>query len=255
MPDLIDKFFQEDLTDAERTILGEQLSTSDEAARKFGEKAEEAYQAFGLPEPHWNGPDELNRHHPSGSMTWVWLGLLTVLLFGVLVWRFMISLKSEETPLTTPQENTSLSTTPEIANSPSAQKKKSIHTSNRALPANQANGPNTLPPTQVITTAPASLPPYLPRFTPVNVDRNPNHAFSTLSISLRLVTPRTVSVQVLNADGVAILPLFNGTLPAGDWAFEWNGLLKDGRLAPPGRYRILVQSGSWSQAKDVLIQK
>ena len=96
---------------------------------------------------------------------------------------------------------------------------------------------------------------YSPQGTPVNVDQNPAHPFSSLSVSLRLVTGRTLSVEVLNAAGNEILPLFKGTLPEGNWAFEWNGLLPNGLLAPPGRYRIQVQSGSYSQTKDVLIQK
>jgi hypothetical protein len=253
MADLIDKFFKEDLTEAERTALGKQLSISDEAAQRFGEKAEEAYRALGLPEPQWTGPDILR--HPSrlDSTIWIWVGLIMVTLLGGLGWWF-VALKNQESLQPLAQTGSALSTTPLPAKPAKVQKKNPVASTSQTMPTNQAIASKAQPAKQAVASVPATLS-LAPKFTPVNVDQNPNFTFSTLSISLRLTTPRSLSVQVLNAKGAVLLPLFSGTLPTGNWAFQWNGLLSDGRLAPPGRYRIKVQSGSWSQTKDILIQK
>jgi hypothetical protein len=155
-----------------------------------------------------------------------------------------------------------------ISNNSSQQKKNPIPALNspltvaQAVPQNQGKAETTqetspLPTTQAITPkalAPA-LPPLIPKFTPVNVDKNPNQPFSSLAVQLHLSSSRALTVRVLDGQGNELVLLFNGTLPVGTWAFEWNGLLTDGRLAPPGMYKIEVRAGSWVQTKDVLIQK
>jgi hypothetical protein len=56
MADVVDKFFREDLTEAEEQALSDALWTSDEHALRFGGLAEEAYARYGLPEPSSAGP-------------------------------------------------------------------------------------------------------------------------------------------------------------------------------------------------------
>jgi hypothetical protein len=72
MPDLVEKFFKEDLTEAEHQALNESLLASDEAALKFEETAKAAYHRYGLPEPEPHWPDQAGPTLPpqAGSGPW-----------------------------------------------------------------------------------------------------------------------------------------------------------------------------------------
>ena len=265
MSDLIEKFFKKDLTEAEKEALAKQLSSSDKAAQKFGEKAVETYRSFGLPEPRWTGPDTLRRAPGTSYWKWVALGLTLILLGGASTWVFHHSSNYpvNGTAITTPLPETKPA---ELASKPVPHKRKTVSASKRpplaATPSASGEGNSVSPgqgtakqgSTDVSSQAPVLTGPA-PKLTPVNVDHNPDGTFSSLSVQLRVSSTRSVTVKVLDAKGEELLPLFNGALPAGNWAFEWNGLLKDGTLAQPGSYQIKVQSGSWSQTKEVLIQK
>src|SRR5260221_14641205 len=88
MADLIEKFFKEDLTEAERKLLGEELLSKDGAAEKFVEKAEEAYKGFGLPEPQWTGPEVFRHAVQPGLGKWLWVCALLVGAVGASTWWY-----------------------------------------------------------------------------------------------------------------------------------------------------------------------
>ena len=87
MPDLIEKFYREDLTEAEEQALGETLSTSEDAAEKFGALAEATYYRFGHPKPEWPGGDSLPRSK-GGWKPWLWMALLAA-VGGAALWIFL----------------------------------------------------------------------------------------------------------------------------------------------------------------------
>ncbi len=78
MADLIDKFFSEDLTEAEEQALGEALMASDEQALKFGRLAEEAYARYGLPDPGTGSSGAGGLTGGPSLTTWCLLGLVAV---------------------------------------------------------------------------------------------------------------------------------------------------------------------------------
>jgi len=269
MVDLVEKFFKEDLAEVEKKALGEALLSSEETAQRFGEKAEEAYRRFGLPEPQWNGPDTLRPTGKYGLGKWLLFGVLLAAVGGS-TWRYLAQNNptDEITAPTVTSHQPSLVKAKRVSKplKPAAQKpipvEKQTLTLAQALPVSKpktsAEAPLSTFPSLPANASSNTIPlPSLfgPKSTPVNLDQNPNRPFSSLSVVLRRSTPGFLVVRVLDAHGAELVPLYSGNLPAGSWAFEWNGLLRDGRLAPPGRYRIEVRAGSWAQTKEVLIQK
>jgi hypothetical protein len=90
MPDLVEKFFREDLTEAEHQALGESLLASDEAALKFEETAKAVYHRYGLPEPepHWPDPTlpPQSGIGPWNSLLpWIWPSLFLLGAVAVLM--------------------------------------------------------------------------------------------------------------------------------------------------------------------------
>jgi hypothetical protein len=252
MADLIEKYFKGDLTEAEKTALDQELATSDEAAKRFGELAEQAYRRFGLPKPQWTGSDKLRQRGHSDLMTWFWVILMLAGIAGISVFMYVLlknsaskTLVSAEQSPRTAVDSTSIDSSVETQ----AQSAPPVHSHPMILAkAPSQNVPST-------STAAPALTPQSPKFTPINVDQNPNRPFSSLSIQLRLTAPRLLMVRILGSQGQELVPLFNGSLPTGNWSFEWNGKLRNGRLAPPGTYKIEVRAGAWSQTKEVIIQK
>jgi hypothetical protein len=265
MDDLIEKFFREDLSEAEKEALGKNLASSDEAARRFGEKAEQAYGSFGLPEPRWTGAETLRPKPGPGFGEWLSLFLFAAALAGGVAWICVHLMKKPpelsklKKPVPLAQSTSSYSSQAAPQNEMTASASNRPLTTAQALPLERGSSPLSqvqppLPATQA-ASAKATLPPLGPKFTPVNLDQNPNQTFSSLAVQLHLSSPRALAVRVLDGQGNELLPLFNGALNAGTWAFQWNGLLKDGRVAPPGRYEIQVKAGSWVQTKEIVIPK
>jgi len=264
MADLIEKFFQEDLTGAEEKALGEELLSSEETALRLGEKAEAAYKSLGLPEPIWpgSGPSIPYATKPF-SRFWMWFCVLLAGMIGVSAWWCFshkspkpVSLASSNTISSKPSSTTVL---PHLIK-PKQPRVESRQDLNRpltmaAVPATTGKKPVLgtkelpvveLPP--VVSTPLNAFPP------PLNLDQNPNQAYSSLSVVIRRSTPGFLTVRVLNAQGEEVVLIYRGDLAAGNWVFEWNGRLVDGRTAPPGDYQIQVQSDSFDQKKPIQIR-
>lgn len=87
MADLIEKYFQEDLTETEEKALGDEILSSEETALRLGEKAEEAYKSLGLPEPVWPGSGP---YMPGATKSYPWFWVWYFVLITGLAWRFSL---------------------------------------------------------------------------------------------------------------------------------------------------------------------
>lgn len=257
MSDLIEKFFKEDFSETEKAALDKELASSTEAAKRFGELAEQAYNRFGLPEPKWTGPEELKKITKSNPNAWLWPFGLLVALFGLYCWFYFQRANSVVETAVKPVDSAIKSS---VVENPIFSNKRPKKVFVKAAPPQQPIVVAQAPPTKIPAWSgykypTPSSPAVTPKFTPVNMDQNPSRPFSALAVQLHLTSMRSLAVRVLDANGNELVPLFNGSLNAGNWSFEWNGLLKDGQIASPGKYKIEVRAGSYVQVKEVMIQK
>jgi hypothetical protein len=274
MADLIEKFFQEDLTEAEEKALGDELFSSEETALRLGERAEQAYMRLGLPEPVWpalNGTIP----HVSKAVPWIRVFFWTILagMIGITAWWCFFHKNATPAPSASltrpasveiprilsrgePSETASEAVAPSLKRPadknpiPAVSKEKPVQATGELgarKPASKAKQPLPAEPPAASTSFNAYPP-------PLNLDENPGQSYSNLSVVVRRSTPGSLTVRVLNAQDAEVILLFHGDLEAGNWVFEWNGRLVDGRMAGPGDYQIEVQSGSFTQKKAIQIK-
>lgn len=89
---------------------------------------------------------------------------------------------------------------------------------------------------------------------PINLAQNPSQNYSGLSVEISLAKPAPLAVRVLDTRGTEMAALYRGNLGPGNWVFQWDGQLSDGRSASAGYYQIEVQSGLFVQTKKIQIQ-
>ncbi len=237
MADLIVKFFQEEMTQAEEQALSDRLLSSTEEALRFGEQAEKAYLGFGLPEPHWPGggpPSAPWTHGPIALKPLIWAGaLLTAGLTGLILWRHH--------PVNQPVPMASIAPAPVL----SVPVQAVTHPLVKKKPA---------PAISLIAARPVFPIPLTPVSTPIELTANPSSTFSNLSVMVRRSSPGKVRVTVLKPDATTAVLLYEGPLKSGKWIFDWDGKLADGQMAPPGFYRIQVESGPVVQDKTIVVR-
>jgi hypothetical protein len=233
--DLIKKFFQEDLSEAEEKALGEQLLSSTEDALRFGEEAHNRYASYGLPEPEWSKPlaPVFDPAASPASLYFAYLGLkilaglLALSVAGVVafgLWRAFAPVAVDSgSPSPASLDSQALLLAP-----------SQIH---------QVHSPPTV-----------KAPSVAPNLTPIDMDHPSGKPFSNLSITVHKVSPGAVTVEVTDLEGHSLLSLYQGFLQPGNWGFEWNGKLGDGQAASPGYYQIQMDSGAASQKKVIQIQ-
>jgi len=249
MPDLVEKYFREDLTEEEDRALTQELLSSDGAAEKFMRLAEEAYVRYGLPKADWEGP--IPRILPRSKSWWnPWFGLSVLalgLLAGATYWAVFrhqgaaqpsARLDSNVVPLPSGRDaevsgHSSRPEIPEVASNGG----DSPRTVDRSLGPQGAGPPS----------AANGL-----RFITASQDHSP--AFSHLSVDVSLSSPATLRVRVLDHHGTPVGLLYEGPVGKGNWSFKWNGRTSDGRAAPPGYYQIEVDSNGHAQSKNVQIR-
>ena len=222
MPKLVEKFFREDLTEAEDAALEESLLNSDEAAFQFAEEAEKLYRYCGLPEPRVPGPKP-------GFLKW-----FSGLFGGAWFWPLMAS-----------------------ASVMTAAIGIHHHWPNAFKDAIALAHPI---PTPVSSQTPFARPPLPapPRpegysaLTPVPWDAA--KSYSHLSVILDQEALGRVTVRVLDFHGKPQSLLYEGNLQRGHWVFEWNGKGTDGQAAEPGYYLIEVQAGTLLERKTIEIR-
>lgn len=292
MPDLVEKYFNADLTEAEQEALSQALLESDEAALQFETMAQESYLSFGLPnpQPRWSDGPKGPSPSAAGLKPWFWVGLAAV--GAAAFWGyhhrpafFKKADPSSQAPQAAsiarakpgqastgvapgqgvdpagkgypinPKPETSLLGTSSAGKwnqpaPPVSGRSAAAHPG--ASPAPEADSGNT----SLTTTSPvvAAAAPFHRQAPPVNLDQNPSKTFSGLSVQVGLAKPGPLKVRVLDDRGTEETVIYRGRLNPGNWVFEWDGQLSDGRHAPAGFYRIEVRSGTYTQSKKIQIQ-
>ena len=237
MADLIVKFFQEEMTQAEEQALSDRLLSSTEEALRFGEQAEKAYLGFGLPEPRWPGggpPSAPWTHGPMVLKPLIWAGaLLTAGLVGFILWRHH--------QVNPPVPLASTAPAPVL----SIPVSKAVHPKIKRTPALAV---------PIVAVKPVYSTPLTPVSTPVELAVKNPKAFSNLSVVVRRTSPGKVRVTVMKPDDSTAVLLYEGLLPSGKWVFDWDGKFANGQMAPPGFYRIQVESGPVVQNKTIVVR-
>ncbi|SRR5579871_848129 len=252
--DLIIKFFREDLTEAEETALLERLSSSVEDALRFGQHAEASYLHYGLPEPKWRGgppPPGFPSH--SGSKLWLWLTL--AFLAGLSSWSAWTFWKGNENKPLTAVSRTAPGVSPSL---PAVKQRGSILSGEKAVipdhlpesPAQNRDSLSTAQPAASRTLAQDNLPASTP--IPAAV---PGRSHTNLEVQVKRAKAGPVTVRVVGPDGAQAVMLYQGMLQPGNWAFDWNGRLANGRAPPAGTYQIQVVSGAVTLNKPVVLRK
>jgi hypothetical protein len=219
MTNLVDEFFQRDLTEAEAQSLEELLGKSPEDALRLGEKMKQEYLTMGLPLPAL--PKHLAYPLPGTGLPLLKAAFLAAALVGAgtLAWRFWPSPALQTTlPLASVEK-------PAV---PPALSQEIIHRPEAKLP----------PP-------PLEIP---ERLTGSSAEGN------RLSVVVELDNPAPVEVRIFDPKDQPVRTLYAGNLEAGKWAIHWDGLLSNGSRAPGGDYRIQVNSGSNEMSKKVSIE-
>jgi len=220
MNPLMEKYFFGELTDSEEEKLESLLTESEDAAWEFGQAAEEIYNRYGLPEPGSpeggpDGPAKRTQH-----WTWILSIFALLLIVGALRMIFRPTRLSPH-PVWTPTK----ALKPIHARKVSAKKISPRHAA--ALPKARMT---------------LAVPPE---------GRASKVSGTNLRVVVHRQTTGPVTVRVVNSQGLEVRRLYGGSLPAGRWAFEWDGRGGDGRLVAPGKYRIVVETGGSAQSKEV----
>ncbi len=236
MSDLIEKYFREDLTEAEDKALGELLSSSDDAAQRFGAMAEAKYASYGLPEP---GISDAVTPDTSFLKPWM-IPAAALLIAGGATWWM-----TRGAPC--PSEVSAPAVVAPVPEEPAQAAPKSDvprKVTKPSLPSPKA-------PTAEVVSEP---PPALSAIEPPPETAANRESYPKTRVVVNRSTSGIVTVRVIGPDGTVVRKMYEGLLQAGRWSFDWDGRLDDGRGVSPGRYRIEVVSGGSVQSREVLIR-
>ena len=215
MMSLVEKYFSQDLQNAEVSALSEMLDSSDEAVDQFIALAEKKYLATGLPKPRWDdrqGPDE-SGSSPSAKS---WLTVLVMALgLGVGSWSL---LQKDSKPAKAAWMQTALSESkggfkevePRRVVKNSQSQKQRASTQVLAPPASKAESFRDGDSLGVVVDQDAAGP---------------------------------AIVRVLDLHGQLVRFMYEGHLDKGSWRFVWDGADNQGRKLKAGAYKIEVSSG------------
>jgi hypothetical protein len=251
MDDLITKFFQEDLTEAEEKVLGERLMSSMEDALRFGQHAETAYHYCGLPEPHWPGGPSA-----SGGIKlkhWMWLGVALTGITLLALWRHFAQ------PVQVLPEASIGSSTLKMVDlnhlKTKSQSEIQVQKENSGISKDEKSQlPEEAEKVRTQSDVRADLSQMKPVLTPIDLTAQPHRSHTNLSVVLRRTSPGKVTLRVLNGEGTQVVLLYDGLLQPGNWSFDWDGKLADGEKPTPGKYKIQVESGLVTQVKSIHIR-
>jgi len=259
MPDLVSKYFRQDLTEAEQEALEQSLLNSDEAAFQFEELAKAAYGRYGLPEPQPKWDDSLPP--PSvprsglGPTAWTFLGLVGIGL-AIFSWQHPPAfIAAARAFWAAPPVSVSSAPSEKGNGKGIASKKKpaldSRITSKTGVETREGREEAVLETKSAVPAAVVAR----PETTPVNLDLSPPKSYSNLSVEINQTQLGFLTVRVVDPRGAEVTLLYKGNLTPGRWMFEWDGKLANGGPATPGFYQIEVRSGATVQQKSIQIQK
>lgn len=276
MPDLIEKYFKEDLTEAEDQALEELLATSEEGAERLVATAEKAYYRYGFPTPHLPGAPGASSE--GGSFFKPWMILLALGVAAVLLlWRAPGTGLGEKIAFLKDATMTRFggsTLTPEgapstrpVSNNKGPKKLAPMDASTQTFPAEKpvpdASSQGKAPAGEMgKRTSPVDREPIAPVqnvqtqqiVTPFNLEESPSRKYSGISVEVKRSEPGQVAVRVLDMSGLEVTPLFNGNLATGRWIFEWDGQLGNGSHVKPGYYQVEVRSGFYVGRKNIHIK-
>lgn len=251
MDDLITKFFQGDLSEAEEQALSERLSSSVEDALRFGQHAEASYRYYGLPEPRW--PGEASAASAIKIKPWMWLGAA---LTGLALWG-LLRHQAHSLPngLQASMASSPDKTLAMVHSQKNTQKSRQAGEEEPGADQDEASedleGKENAVVQPAVSLDAAKLKPVL---TPVNLGAQPGKSHTNLSVVLRRTAPGQVTLRVLNPEGIPVVLLYDGLLQPGNWSFDWDGKLPDGRKPDPGKYKIQVTTGKVTKEKNIRLR-
>ena len=222
MADLLQDFFKRDLSESELDALETALKGSPEAALGFEAQLELYRQKIGM--PHQPLPESLRSLPKQGGsigwsgagMRWLIAAVLGAGVLGTAVWKFW--------PNPSPVKVSASAPVPAVASTVMASIDKS--------------------PVKTIAKL-ASLQPQ-------------SAATKTVDNGMRVIIHTAqaapVTVRILDQGGKEVRALYSGMVQPGEWIFQWDGLLPDGQSAPPGGYKIEVQSNGRHLTKDISVK-
>jgi hypothetical protein len=262
VPDLVEKFFQEDLSESEQDLLAQSLLESDDAAFQFSRLAREAYLRFGLPEPEPKWKDSPPSFGAGMGGIFSPLGMI-FLAFGLAAlgagaaWHFGFLPGFSKPPACCPvgvcaplASGKGSLTAPGGSSGPRLPGLEGPRKNRAKIESEAASSAGSLP----AVTPSASSAAREEAIVPVNLDIHPAVQFPNLSVVVNQAQAGPLKVSVLDPSGAEARVLYQGPLAPGHWVFEWNGLLAGNRKPPAGFYQIQVQSGLFAQQKMVQIQ-
>jgi hypothetical protein len=210
MVDLIQAFFERELSESEADLLGKLLQESPDSALRFEGLLETHYLATGLPSPEL--PLSLQKFTPVagklGALGWGALAVAIATGVGLLAWKLW--------PVS------------EIGQPVAARS---------LVPVSRISAPKAIK--KSILSSVHSEP------------TGPSAVGEELSVVVDTREKSLVTVRVLNAAGQEVRHLFTGFVEPGQRSFQWDGNLSAGEPAPPGSYRIDVQTGDSHQTKNI----
>ncbi|HUO58779.1 MAG TPA: FlgD immunoglobulin-like domain containing protein [bacterium] len=240
MADLVEKFYEMDLSPSEEEALDQLLASSPEAADRFAKKAAEAYSRYGLPDL---GPDAVPGRNYGWRLRVGLLAFVLVLSAGYGWWHHShmgVAALAPENPAPVSKGAKSL---PSKSYSSSMAVDKSGGVGLGA-PSKAGLGAETS------STSPAG-----PETSKAVQGPAPAGKASRLRINVEIGQEGPVTVEIVNAQGIPVKNLYTGSLPAGNYSFSWDGKLEDGSKAQPGEYRIETHSGTTVQTQEFSIEE
>jgi hypothetical protein len=217
MSDLIEKFFQADLTEAEENLLSERLLGQEGDADRFAVMAEAKYRSYGLPEPVLGG-GQGNGFLKQGAKALLLL-LGGAALLGAACWVLCRSMDCPAEPVyKSPSVEEAL--VPRTEEAPSAPSRKVAK-----------------------KTLAAPIP-----------DRDSPATGKGLQIQFTMAEAGRASVRVLGKDEREVRRLFEGPMAAGSWSVTWDGLLADGQPAASGIYHVEVTTNGATKTREVRLR-
>jgi len=87
------------------------------------------------------------------------------------------------------------------------------------------------------------------------VDRSSAGSVSGQILRIRVEVPRNISGRVTLWDdhGLMVRQLFNGKMPAGTWALDWDQKNDRGTLVSPGSYQVRIEAGGQILTGQVIV--
>jgi hypothetical protein len=241
--DLLQAYFERDLTAAEEGHLARILQESSEAASQFAALAEKEYGQSGYPKPraprHWSR---------ARSLAWLGLQLAVAAGLGWWVWRCQQAgpvspAGTSSAPAISLQPAGNGETEAPVSRPPSGQETRPRVYAPAAKKASK-------PPLDIYNEEAAEETRPQPARLDVGVEAG-NH----FKMVVELGKNAPVDLGITDSSGRPGRTLYRGNLYAGRWSFEWDGRLGDGQKAAPGRYKVNLAAGQENLSRWVEIEK